>query len=58
MNLRLAEGRMDDARAVYRTLAAKGNVADACVGCGQCEELCPQHIPVIARLEECAEALA
>ena len=57
MNLRLGEGKEDAARAAYATLAAKGNAADACLACGQCENACPQHIPVIERLKECAEAL-
>ncbi|MBO4915226.1 MAG: aldo/keto reductase [Oscillospiraceae bacterium] len=39
----------------YRALAEKGNVADACIGCGQCESACPQGIDVIDRLAECAE---
>ena len=39
----------------YRALAEKGNVADACIACGQCESACPQGIKVIDRLAECAE---
>ena len=57
MNLQLGDGQLARAKAAYGELAARGNVADACIGCGQCEEVCPQHIPVISRLEECAAAL-
>lgn len=57
MNKRLGEGDMEGARASYAALAKKGAVADACIGCGQCEDACPQHIPVITRLEECHAAL-
>lgn len=32
--------------------------ADACIECGQCEEKCPQKIPIIAQLKETHAALA
>lgn len=31
---------------LYQALEEKGSVADACVGCGTCESLCPQHIQI------------
>jgi len=31
--------------------------ADACIECGECEEKCPQHIPIIEQLKETHEAL-
>ena len=39
----------------YAKLAKKGNVADACLSCGQCESACPQGIGIIAKLAECAD---
>ena len=32
------------------------NLADRCVECGLCEELCTQHLPIMSRLREIASA--
>ncbi len=42
----------------YRGLveSSAGKVSD-CIGCGQCEGVCPQHLPVIELLKEAAAAL-
>jgi predicted aldo/keto reductase-like oxidoreductase len=53
-NLRYQQGDAGGFRTAYAELAAKGNVADACIACGQCERACPQHIDVIHQLELCA----
>ena len=29
--------------------------ASACIGCGQCEGVCPQHLPVISIMEEATD---
>ncbi|MBS6510728.1 MAG: 4Fe-4S binding protein [Clostridiales bacterium] len=31
--------------------------ADACIGCGKCEEACPQHIAIRQELKKVAESL-
>jgi predicted aldo/keto reductase-like oxidoreductase len=38
--------------------AAFENNASACVGCGQCEAVCPQHLHIPALLEEVAKVFA
>jgi predicted aldo/keto reductase-like oxidoreductase len=35
----------------------KGKKADACSECGECEEKCPQKIPIIEQLKETRKAL-
>ena len=39
----------------YRNAILGRGKASECVGCGQCEEACPQQISVIEKLRECAE---
>lgn len=36
----------------YGILAGKFGKAGDCIGCGQCEEVCPQHLPIIEKLKE------
>lgn len=44
----------DDARfdSAYREILRLDGGADRCVACGQCEDACPQHLPIIRLLEE------
>ena len=58
MNKRIGNGQLTEAAADYKALAAAGSVADACIGCGQCESVCPQHIKIIEELKNCAAAFA
>ncbi len=61
MNLSRVWGLEKPARAMYAEIGTnpwvKGRKADACEECGQCEEKCPQKIPVIAQLRESRRAL-
>ncbi len=41
----------------YRGLTERSGKASACIECGQCEGVCPQHLPIIDNLKEAAEVL-
>ncbi len=57
MNLQLANGQMEKAREAYGTAAPEGHRASDCIGCGQCERACPQHLDVTGYLRRGAEML-
>ena len=37
---------------IYDNLTKEFGKASACVGCGQCEGACPQHLPIIEKLRD------
>lgn len=44
-------------RIFYRVLIGPDHQASNCVECGECEDACPQHIPIRAALKEAAALL-
>ena len=56
MNVYKMYGDLERARADYGWRFS-GPKASACLSCGQCENSCPQHLPIISLLEEIAEKL-
>ena len=57
MNQRLGSGQLAESVERYRAAVQNGNPASACIACGQCERACPQHIPIVIKLKDCAAAL-
>ena len=45
------------AKNVYGGLVQRSGKASDCIGCGQCEGVCPQHLNIIDLLKEAAEIL-
>lgn len=41
----------------YNALVERSGRASSCIGCGQCEKVCPQHLPIIQHMKEAAEML-
>ena len=56
-NKQLAQDDPAGAKEAYaRAIDGRGRASD-CIGCGQCEAACPQHLPVIEWLRKCADTL-
>lgn len=53
-NEQLVRGQLEKGAADYETVTDHAGAASDCIACGQCERACPQQIPVIRRLTECA----
>ncbi len=41
----------------YQGLTADSGKAGDCIACGQCEGVCPQHLPIIELMKEASEKL-
>ena len=55
VNLQLGNGRMTEARELYAQVAPEGRKASDCVECRQCENACPQHLPITDYLKKAAQ---
>jgi len=51
------DGWQVDARGRYKEMTKVHPKASACIGCGQCEEKCPQHLPVMTHIQTVASGL-
>lgn len=56
MNVYKLYDKLEEAKGEYSWRVGEGK-ASKCVKCGQCEGVCPQHLPIIAYLEEAAKVL-
>ncbi|MBR5931651.1 MAG: aldo/keto reductase [Lachnospiraceae bacterium] len=57
MNKQLGNGQMAEAKSAYQEAAPEGHRASDCIGCKQCEEACPQHLPITEHLKQAVEML-
>jgi len=48
-------GMNDQAVTLHDKFAKEGNLASACVECGQCEGVCPQHLNIMEIMKEISE---
>lgn len=51
-NFVLTYGDHEHSHFSYNALTDDGNKAESCIQCGQCEGVCPQHLPVIQILAD------
>lgn len=56
-NRQLIWNQTEQARSSYREAVQGKGMASDCISCGQCEAACPQMLPIINHLKDCAKAL-
>ena len=57
MNMYLIYNRLGSAKGNYSWMTRGDRAASKCIGCGQCESVCPQHIGIVEELKRAAETL-
>ena len=56
-NLQLANGQILQARKAYAEAAPEGHRPTDCIKCRQCEQACPQHLPITDYLKQAENLL-
>ena len=54
-NYQLGNGQREQAVKAYQDAIKEGHRASDCIGCRQCEQACPQHLPITDNLKRCVE---
>ena len=54
-NEQIEYGRIEEGIKKYSEIIKQNAKACECIGCGQCESACPQHIEIIDELKKCSE---
>lgn len=57
MNIHMVYNNLRGAKGSYGLATNRDGKASDCIGCGSCEGVCPQHIPIIDEMKKIAEAL-
>lgn len=57
MNRKLGNGQEKEAIEEYRKVTEGRGLASDCIRCRQCENACPQHLPIVKYLEHCQKEL-
>lgn len=58
LNIELEKGQLEEAKDQYKKVTKRKNTFSSCIDCKQCENACPQHLPITQHLKEAQELLS